>query len=31
MRLFRQATAGDWDGVFARMAGELEEKLRARG
>jgi ADP-heptose:LPS heptosyltransferase len=23
MRLFRQASAGDWDGVFARMAKEL--------
>jgi tetratricopeptide (TPR) repeat protein len=23
MRLFRQKTAGDWDGVFARMATEL--------
>jgi tetratricopeptide (TPR) repeat protein len=25
MRLFRQATAGDWTSVFARMAGELAQ------
>ncbi len=25
MRLFRQETAGDWDGVFARIAAELRE------
>jgi len=30
MRLFRQATAGDWDGVFARMAGELRTLVAER-
>lgn len=30
MRLFRQTTAGDWDGVFARMARELEDVVAAR-
>jgi tetratricopeptide (TPR) repeat protein len=29
MRLFRQAKPGDWDGVFARMAAELQ-KLTGR-
>ncbi len=27
MRLFRQTTLGDWDGVFQRMAQELEREL----
>jgi hypothetical protein len=27
MRLFRQATAGDWDGVFAALAAELKRRL----
>lgn len=27
MRLFRQNTLGDWDGVFADMAAELEKQL----
>jgi ADP-heptose:LPS heptosyltransferase len=26
MRLFRQKTLGDWDGVFARMAAALRAK-----
>ena len=26
-RLFRQTTLGDWDGVFARMATELNREL----
>jgi tetratricopeptide (TPR) repeat protein len=27
MRLFRQSRRGDWEGVFARMAGELRRRL----
>jgi Flp pilus assembly protein TadD len=30
MRLFRQTTAGDWDGVFRRMALALEHHLSSR-
>jgi hypothetical protein len=30
MRLFRQTTAGDWDGVFARMAEELRAMAAGR-
>ena len=30
LRLFRQETAGDWSGVFARMARELAEVVAAR-
>jgi Tfp pilus assembly protein PilF len=30
MRLFRQKLWGDWDEVFARMAGELMAKLESR-
>jgi tetratricopeptide (TPR) repeat protein len=30
MRLFRQSKPGDWDGVFARMAEELESKIASR-
>lgn len=29
MTLFRQATPGDWDGVFQRMAGMLSQELSA--
>jgi hypothetical protein len=29
MRLFRQSRRGDWEGVFARMAGELRRKIGA--
>jgi hypothetical protein len=29
MRLFRQASPGDWDGVFARMAAALAERFVA--
>ncbi|MGD0387897.1 MAG: tetratricopeptide repeat-containing glycosyltransferase family protein [Tepidisphaeraceae bacterium] len=28
MRLFRQATPGDWDGVIRRVAGELSQDIR---
>ena len=31
MRLFRQETAGDWDGVFARIAQELAQRVRESG
>ncbi|MGO9915375.1 MAG: tetratricopeptide repeat protein [Isosphaeraceae bacterium] len=31
MRLFRQTTAGDWQGVFARMAGALRRELTTLG
>jgi tetratricopeptide (TPR) repeat protein len=30
MRLFRQTTAGDWDGVFTAMAAELARRLHQR-
>jgi Tfp pilus assembly protein PilF len=30
MRLFRQKRWGDWEGVFERIAGELEKVLRTR-
>jgi Flp pilus assembly protein TadD len=30
MRLFRQARAGDWDGVFERMAASLERHVVSR-
>ncbi|MBP2292087.1 tetratricopeptide repeat protein [Azospirillum rugosum] len=30
MRLFRQPSAGDWDAVFARMAGELARLAAAK-
>ncbi|HVY19985.1 MAG TPA: tetratricopeptide repeat protein [Bauldia sp.] len=30
MRLFRQETPGDWDGVFARIARELKAKVAQR-
>lgn len=30
MRLFRQETAGDWEGVFARIAKELEQAVSQR-
>jgi hypothetical protein len=30
LRLFRQTTAGDWDGVFAAMAAALAEELQSR-
>ena len=29
MRLFRQTARGDWDGVFARMAATLQERVTA--
>ena len=29
MRLFRQTARGDWDGVFARMAAALQERVTA--
>ncbi len=29
MRLFRQHTPGDWDGVFAAIEGELEKRARS--
>jgi tetratricopeptide (TPR) repeat protein len=29
MRLFRQTKSGDWDGVFARMAEELSQRVAA--
>jgi hypothetical protein len=29
MRLFRQRSLGDWDAVFARMAGELSRLVAA--
>jgi Flp pilus assembly protein TadD len=29
MRLFRQSRRGDWEGVFARMAGELRRNIGA--
>ena len=28
MRLFRQQTLGDWEGVFERMAAELKDRLQ---
>jgi tetratricopeptide (TPR) repeat protein len=31
MRLFRQTTLGDWEGVFERMAGALQRLVRAKG
>jgi hypothetical protein len=31
MRLFRQETQGDWDGVFARIARELAAEVARRG
>jgi tetratricopeptide (TPR) repeat protein len=31
MRLFRQQTPGDWDGVFARIAAELAVEVARRG
>jgi len=31
MRLFRQTTQGDWEGVFQRMADALREQLAAAG
>src|SRR5579883_912096 len=31
MRLFRQTTHGDWDGVFNRIADELTAAARAKG
>jgi hypothetical protein len=30
MRLFRQATRGDWDSVFAAMAAQLPLNLKVR-
>jgi tetratricopeptide (TPR) repeat protein len=30
LRLFRQERLGDWDGVFRRMAGALEEELAGK-
>ena len=30
-RLFRQTTLGDWDGVFQRMADELQHELHGIG
>ena len=30
MRLFRQSTMGDWNGVFTRMAAELRTEVTAR-
>jgi hypothetical protein len=29
MRLFRQATSGDWSDVVARMAQEIRERAEA--
>jgi hypothetical protein len=31
MRLFHQATLGDWDGLFARIAAEVEALIARRG
>jgi hypothetical protein len=31
VRLFRQETVGNWDGVFARMTAEMAQLLQARG
>ena len=31
MRLFRQTTLGDWDGVFRRMTIALAERMKDEG
>ena len=31
MRLFHQTALGDWDGLFARMAAEVEALIARRG